>query len=246
MHFCELGSKPLRKRSCLLILTSLLLAILSMPEEAKGKGSSLFEPTFTYVNGSTTSAGKAWCAKLANGRVVAVTALHLLGPDGGLPQQIPAPKASSMVKRVDFCTIGGAKQFSSTKVLTRTGSVDTSGLDHSGDVLFFEVNQDLASCAFGLAGKLPKLKDPVWVYTSTAGGQPQSYPAVVTGASNQMLIVQLYKPIALRACSGSPVLDKQGKVVGLLNAGFEGSGKLMCNPSTSILARINNDLKSAR
>ncbi len=243
MQLIELDKRHQFKGSVLLLLTSFLLAILVIPQEARGKDATLFEPTFTYVNGSSTSAGKAWCAKLDNGKVLAVTALHLLGPDGGLPQQIPASKAASMVKRVDFCNIDGVKQFSSTKVLTKSGFVGTSGPDYSGDVIVFEAHKDLASRAFSLAEKLPKLNDPVWVYTSSSGAPPQAYPAVVTGASNMMLHVQLYKPIALKATSGSPVLDKQGKVVGILIAGYEGDGRIQCNPSTSILKRIRSDQK---
>ena len=200
----------------------------------------MFEPNFIYSNGGKSAAGKAWCAKVGD-KTLAITALHLLGPDGGIPKQIPASRVSSWVRQVDFYS-NGSKYFSSTKTLSKSGYV-TNGPDFTGDVVFFEAPDKMAESAFKLADKLPNLKDPVWVYTKVQGGKVTAYPGIVINTSSIMLQVRLRRPIQVQATSGSPVLDKNGKVIGLLCAARPDKGIFMCNPSTAILKRIKSDLK---
>lgn len=223
------------------LLTMLAFSLVLIPQNAWGKGPALFEPLFVFSNGDKITAGKAWCAKVGE-KTLAVTALHLLGPDGGVPKQIPAKRVGSHVRQVDFYA-KGRKYFSSTRTLSKSGYV-TNGPDFSGDVVFFEAPKAMASSAFNLAPKLPKLKDPIWIYTKIQGGAVKAYPGFVINTSSIMLQVKLYKPIMFKATSGSPVLDKNGKVLGLICAVHPNRRVFICNPSIAILKRIKKDLRN--
>lgn len=222
---------------------TMMLSAIAAQGQSPADADCLLEPTFVMRDGSESSAGKAWCAKLKDGRSVVVTALHLLGPDGGQPKQIPASQVGSSLARVDLFTAGSQRRSSTNKVLSRTGyTLNEQTMDCSGDVVYFEAPTSLVPKAFTLATQPAKPREPVWLFTKLAGATaPRLYPGVVVVSTPTMLQVKLSKPCALRATSGSPVIDKTGKVVGQLSAGDDELGIVICNPGSAINSRIAKD-----
>ncbi len=241
--------KPLKS----IVLTVWLGTFLLFPVGAKQSSSSatnaadnLLEPTFTLKSGNRWGAGKAWCGKLKDGRVFVFTALHLFGPDAGLPQQLPADKLAGSLKQVDLVTCGKAQaQSTTTRVLSKTGFVlDERTMDFTGDVVILQTPANVGAKPFPLANRPATVGEPVWLYTRLAqpGSTAQLYPAAVTNSSARMLQVKLNTPLAIQATSGSPVIDKQGQVVGMLIAGNEGEGIVFCNPGSAIYNRVLKDV----
>lgn len=204
----------------------------------------LFAPTFTLKDGRRVAAGKAWCARLRNGQIVLVSALHLLGPAGGLDTQVPAARVSAVVDEVDLTSItDGNSAGRATVALSKSGDV-RDGDDCSGDVIFFRAPPAIsASRAFQIAEQPAAVGQRCWFYTCLANeSTPQSYPGTVVESSVQQMEVRLDRRVVTRATSGSPILDQTGNVIGMLSGHYEQSGDLICVPGCSIARRVISDM----
>src|SRR5687768_1050950 len=75
-------------------------SIKKAPEAPSVPDGFVLRPTFDTTLGNF-SAGTAFSVKLpGHSRPIVLTALHLLGPGGGLPRDVPAPEVLQAVKRL--------------------------------------------------------------------------------------------------------------------------------------------------
>jgi hypothetical protein len=212
-----------------------------------GAGDSLLEPSFTLTSGRTVSAGRAWCTKLSNGRIVIVTALHLLGPDGGLSGQIQGSDVARAVQEVELTTCYTRRHGISNKVLSKTGEVlemqSLGSLNFSDDYIILDGPKKIHGFPILVAHKPPEINERVWLYTKVVrDDQPRMYPAVVLAQSDDFLEAQLFQPLPLTGTSGSPILNKQGKVVGMINSAKPDEGLIFCTTAGAIAKHIRADV----
>ncbi len=205
---------------------------------------ALFSPKFNLKDGRSVEAGKAWCARLSNGQSVLVTALHLLGPAGGLDAQIPAAKLAAEVDNVELTSLtNGNSAGSTTTVLSKTGHVKDDD-DYSGDMMVFKAPASIsATKAFSIADQRAAVGERCWFYTCLVNESvpPQCLPGTVTESSDKRMLVKLDRRVETRATSGSPILDRIGRVIGMLSGHYVDSGDLLCNPGCAISKRIATD-----
>lgn len=203
----------------------------------------LFIPTINLNDGRSIVAGKAWCAKLPSGQTALVTALHLLGPAGGLDVQIPPDRVAAAVNSVDLVSIDGNVSARTTTTLTKSGKIREDD-DCSGDVVFFLAPSSLAaSKAFSISRTPAAIGQRCWFFTCLSGDHvARPLSGTVTVSSATRLQVRLDNRVVTQATSGSPIIDQSGNVIGMLSGHYESNGELICVPGCAIAARSSSDI----
>lgn len=203
----------------------------------------LFIPTINLNDGRSIVGGKAWCAKLPSGQTALVTALHLLGPAGGLDVQIQPDRVAAAVNSVDVVSIDGNVSGRTTTTLTKSGKMKEDN-DCSGDVVFFLAPSSLAaSKAFSLSRAPAAIGQRCWFFTCLSGDHvARPLSGTVTVSSATRLQVRLDNRVVTQATSGSPIIDQSGNVIGMLSGHYESNGELICVPGCAIAARSYSDI----
>lgn len=211
----------------ILILASLLLA---QGEPAVGKQAAL-RPQFKLKGGKEFWAGTAFVARdKKDAPPVILTALHLFGPDGGLPKPIPSARLGaevvdvrlSAIEFLDIKAVGGAS-------LISNGKPYTEKLDVSGDVAAFALKEGTPDVLL-LAEADPKKGAAVWILGDEFEGKPprmRLWPGKVDEAMPQGIEIVLADKVNLRGFSGAPVVDAAGGVVGMVSCIGEKSARLV-------------------
>lgn len=217
---------------------------------------AFYQPTFNLKDRRTVAAGKAWCGTAVkpadtnqgfNPRATStvknaiIAPLHLLGPDGGLEKQLPASHIAGMIDHVELKSLANGQVVgSASEVLTKTGSAfnPKKGEACADDLILLAAPVNNKIQPLVIAFDAPKVGQQVWLCTRTATSTMQLYPATVKEVSDQALKVRLQYKADLKAQSGSPLVDAEGKAVGMLIAFNSETGEILCNPSTAISAKV--------
>lgn len=191
----------------------------------------VFRPEFQTTNGPV-QAGTAFAILLPNlSRPVLLTAIHLLGPAGGLAQAIPAaevPRAVTQVSLEDCFDSSPLETFDARAILI-PDAAPLGSASKAGDLVAFWLPMDAAVHPARLARTNPKAGTKVWLAASLVEGAPPSqrlHAATVRGIDEEGNIVYLFDNVRLsiRATSGAPVLDSKGEVVAVNLGGYEENG----------------------
>lgn len=181
---------------------------------------------FTTVGNHATDEiiGSTFAIKLKDGdQTYLLTALHLLGPETGLSQQIEPGEIRKLVDRVVISDAFGA-----------TDTVLDAGIPLELDTDVASAESWLALDALMLpagpsAKRLKPLSfsatqlsvgDPIWLCTAVFGGAPASdktHRAKVTsiGENGAFEYVYANQKLSLQAADGAPLLGMDGAVVGM-------------------------------
>jgi CBS domain-containing protein len=177
----------------------------------------------TFTDGQHVDGASAFLVQVGQ-RQYALTANHLLGPDGGIE---PAKKRSQV-----------AGELVSWKLFARQGATDTVQLDKllnavdsdSSDALVFSIRGGKSSYhALTPRYDAPAKGEEVYLIGcpyAEADCTQNRYPVRVEDASETEYLVEQGESPTLSGFSGCPVVDKQGRVIGLLSFTLaEPSGK---------------------
>lgn len=193
----------------------------------------VFRPTFETRLG-TVHAGRAFVVNLPHQPVpIALTAIHLLGPAGGLERDVPGSEVPNVIRRVvlEECfdaniqfDIGGA-------ALLIAPAAPLGESSQAGDVAAFWVSDSANVRALPLAESDPVEGESVWVAGPVISGAPPGrrvHAAHVYALEDRKLYYKYENAqIELRATSGAPVLNAQGEVVAINLGGGEMNGDLI-------------------
>ncbi|WP_227711431.1 hypothetical protein [Novosphingobium ovatum] len=161
-------------------------------------------------------------------QVMLVTALHLFGPNGGLPAQI---LSADLPQHVGLTTCRGAQgqAWTARRTLAIAGAVPMA--------MPFRDVAGFATDAVGVAGaerlrladRPPAVGDDVWVVAAmTADGRVRRHAArVIYVGDNALQYVFVDATLQLRASSGAAVVNAAGQVVGLHLGGGVDRGDLV-------------------
>ena len=201
-------------------------------------GKQVYRPTFT-LGGSSSGAGTGFFLTAPSGRVVALTASHVLDK----PEW-------SRVSAVTF----GALQGNETVPVGAKPDYLGRGFDElppheSGSFPVFDTSEDFAVWALAgprpaatvleLAATEPKANEWVWVAGAEGGKSYALYLAKVTKVKNGTVMMTQHAKFAPRGFSGGPVFSADGKVVANLLAADPSSGRMAGASAETIRKRIS-------
>ena len=184
---------------------------------------ALFRPIFTTPQGPL-NAGTAFIARLDHCEApVLLTAIHLFGPGGGLPQPMSADDVKHGVSQAELTGFGrNAKhmlfEVDSLTPENATPCCTSERMVGVGDVAAFTAPARLKPIALPLAPDIAVAGDRVTLLAPLVGGADAGlrHDAVVIGMRDGFLLYKFDDPaIPLRATSGAPVVDAAGRVVAI-------------------------------
>ncbi len=184
---------------------------------------AIFKPVFTTPQGPL-NAGTAFVARLDHcDEPVLLTAIHLFGPGGGLPQPMTADDVRHGVSQAELTGFGRNAKHMLFEVasLTPENAAPCCTSDRMvgvGDVAAFTAPDRLKPIALPLAPDIAVAGDRVTLLAPLAGGTDAGlrHDAVVIGMHDGFLLYKFDDPnIPLRTTSGAPVIDSAGRVVAI-------------------------------
>lgn len=177
-------------------------------------------PTFT-VGAQTIQAGTAFLTENA-GKTYLVTAHHVFGRGGGLPEEIAWQDLPSRVTGMRCQVFISVRTWSATTPLAIPGAAPGQDLDTLNDIAAFPVQIDANSRRFvlKLASQPPKAGDTIWLLASLIRGAPPSqllHKATVAkvGANGGLIFLFENPRVDIQATSGAAILNASGEVVGV-------------------------------
>lgn len=191
-----------------------------LPERA------VFRPAFVTTVGEF-SAGTAFVVRAPqSGQTLIITAYHLFGEAGGLPQQVPAAQLPQFVQRVSLedCWRPGEVVATGGPAVSIPQAAPLGEPSPVGDVAAFVLLDASGVHVFELATAPPQPGDPVWLAAESLNRPGVRLHRASFSASDAQTCQYVFDDqLELRATSGAPVLNAQGQVVAI----NLGGGQLM-------------------
>jgi hypothetical protein len=193
----------------------------------------ILQPEF-QTKKMTFAAGTAFLVKVDGyKRTVVLSAIHLLGPDGGYPEQVSARDVAQVIEKVTFTDkFTGEKPLSvSQGVITIPDAAPFDKGSKAGDILAFWGPENTFRKPLSLAAKGPAKGDPVWLAARVREGAPQTqqlHRATVLAEQKGQLYYEFDNAkLNIDGTSGAPVLNAAGEVVAINVGGGMDKGKLL-------------------
>lgn len=189
---------------------------------------SVCRPTFK-VDAESYSAGTAFL--VSSTQPLLLTAHHLFGPDGGLSKPVTWRDMPAHAQIVGCKPIGAGRPVSGETAIAIPGAHPMDPADQSGainDVAVFRTSPESgATPSLALAVSPPKEGDQVFLIAEAQGSNSPVHSARVLGLQNgAMLFAYDDAKLELQATSGAPIVNMDGKVVGLnLGGGYDAEAK---------------------
>ncbi|TPG42385.1 serine protease [Sphingomonas koreensis] len=170
------------------------------------------------VDAVSYEAGTAFL--VAGSQSLLLTAQHLFGPDGGLATAVAWQDMPTHAHIASCRPIGAGASLSGETAIAIPSAHPMDAADQSGaiyDVAVFRTSPPGdASPGLTLAVSPPKEGDRVWLVAKAQGSTSLLHSAHVLGSKNGALLFAYDDPkLDLQATSGAPIVDTDGKVVGL-------------------------------
>jgi hypothetical protein len=213
---------------------------------------SLLRPTFVTTLG-TINAGTAFHISLpGQTRSILLTAIHLLGPDGGSPRKVLPAELPQVVKSVALKDC-----FDPSLEIANAGAPvvipEAAALDDpskAGDILAFWGSQTPQIHNYRLADAKVAKGTRVWLAAAVLEGAPATqrlHAATVAGLTQDGFLLYRYEnpKLSIRATSGAPVLNSSGEVVAINLGGAEQKGFVygVGNPVGRFLPYLESAIK---
>ena len=171
-----------------------------------------------------------------------VTAHHLFGPDGGVPKQVAWKDLPAFVRSVRCAPLTSARGILvGGRALAVRDARPYSEAGSAGDVAVFRLHDSKARALdMRLAGAVQGQN--VFLAARVAGGEPPEkllHGATIVGVSREWVDFAYDNPtLDLTATSGAPVVDQDGRVVGI-NIGVRTEGKTLIGVAQSAAVVIS-------
>ncbi|MDQ8036180.1 MAG: serine protease [Pedobacter sp.] len=222
----EFRDEPCDSKSTAKDLTANLQAKSISSLDSIRDGQSICRPEF-HTSGGNYRAGTAFVLDYPtrNAKALLVTAQHLFGPDGGMPQDIPWQSMPNQVSGADCSTLArNSRKISSGSALALRDAQSFSRHGNNRDIAALPL-KDTQPFAMKLAKSSPKPGDTVYLVAQLLGDSRSGlmHKGTVTG-NKAGLLEFAYEGggISLQATSGAPVINESGEVVGI-HVGARGS-----------------------
>ncbi len=193
----------------------------------------VFRPTF-MTNRGTAEAGTAFIVMLPDKNVpIALTAIHLLGPAGGLDRDVPGAEVPEVTQRVilEECFNSEIQLDIGSMALSIPPAAPLNSPSLAGDIAAFWITGSAKVTALPIAERDPVKGERIWLAGPVIGGAPRTrrlHAARVHSFEEGNLYFQYDNPaIELRATSGAPVLNANGQVVAINLGGGQMNGNVI-------------------
>jgi hypothetical protein len=221
-----------------------------IPEPAKWAATSPAQwPQISVANAAEfkghthLKAGNAFLIRTRNGKILAGTARHLLGSAGGVEPTVKLSEFDSALKEWTLTTRTTPPK--SARISKLHGLPGNYGA--LKDWVLFEVHpEDVANLpAEPLSPRLALVEQGATVYlvgAGLSGTKQEVHRATVLEADDWSINAKLDKPIDLFGFSGSPVVDADGNLIGVLTssrAQADKEGKMTSFVAESVLEMKN-------
>ncbi|HEY8025916.1 MAG TPA: hypothetical protein VIF60_15225 [Burkholderiaceae bacterium] len=239
---------PIIKFALFSLINALCSMAIAAPPASVEK--AVCRPVFKLASQSL-SAGTAFLLDVTepSPQTVLVSAIHLFGPAGGLPEQIPAADLAQKVAGVRCTALATHEVWFAGHALTIPNAkpLDSGYKQDVAAFVFDSGKTDGQPVHLKLARQAPKVGDQIWLLAQVAGGAPDTqllHRATVRQAKDDGLIYQYDNAaLELRATSGAPLINADGDVVGVNLGGGNHNGLVGVGDS---LTSLRSALASAR
>jgi hypothetical protein len=183
---------------------------------------AVFRPSFTTTEGEI-DAGSGFLVRWPGGPVLLLTAHHLLGRTGGMSREYTGAELAGVVSGVTADSVDDENLEVASNTMVDLPEAVSSDVDIRRDIAAFQVADASGATVLELATAPPQRGDRVYLLAETDKPGSQIYPAVETAKRGTPYLEFEYDdPLSLKATSGAPVLNSDGKVVGINIGGDDG------------------------
>jgi hypothetical protein len=194
----------------------------------------IFRPTFETDDGEIC-AGTAFPLRLAGyPRPVIVTALHLLGPGGGMSRDVPPGEIAKAVKRLrlDDCFAASRTILLESEPLFIPDAAPMGKSGNAGDLAAFWAPMDEHVCCLEMSEAKPLAGESVWLAASLVRGAPKEQrlhrASVLETDADGLLLYRYENPkLSKQATSGAPIVNQSGQLVAINLGGYESGGTVI-------------------
>ncbi|MFG1610172.1 serine protease [Actinoplanes sp. NPDC049265] len=182
---------------------------------------AVFRPTFTTTEGEI-DAGSGFLIRWPDGPVLLLTAHHLLGTTGGMSREYTGAELAGVVTGVTAASVDDENIEVASSTMVDLPEAVSSDVDIRRDIAAFQVAGTSGATVLELAAAPPKPGDRVYLLAETDKPGSRIYPAVETAKRGTPYLQFEYDDeVTLKATSGAPILNSDGKVVGINIGGDE-------------------------
>lgn len=206
-------------------------------------------PLFHFKDGTTHCAGKAFAIAWFQNRKILLMPLHLLGPGGSYPVYVDPKDVPDVVQSVDVLGLGTGRVLETAKPgLIRTGvPTEKARGNLSEDLTAFELPSNCRLHLYPLAPNMVAPGTKVCILTKThhdGNDTPDRFTGTVIRAVPTGLTIKMDSPLVAPSSSGSPVVNAQNVLVGMMVGKQDAQRTLITAiPSNMIYAKLYRELK---
>lgn len=181
-------------------------------DEHAGPVHAIFRPTFATSDG-THGAGTAFLVKWSGGRYLLLTAHHVFSRIGGMTRDIEAADLPQVFHGLTARSVDSALFVLRTDKLV---SIPEARILSQTDLAAFLIDDPGKASILAFAPMMPVPGARIYLLAELVDERVRLWPGQVKEASDEGIFYVLDDPsLNLNATSGAPLLDEQGRVVGI-------------------------------
>jgi Trypsin-like peptidase domain len=196
---------------------------------------AVLRPAFTTTTEGDVDGGTAFLARGTDDRVLLLTAQHLFGEALGMSRDYTGAELPGLVTGMTATSVDDtAVEVQSSTLITMPEAVPLT-TNITRDVAGFVIDDAGEAAVLELAQAPPEPGERVWLLAEVSGSGERLFPATLEDVSpDEYLQYAFDTPLDLTATSGAPVLDADGRVVGINVGGDDASASPVRGVANSI------------